>query len=105
MVNLKYITHATPNCLDPTDIFAGDLTVGVLVDGYGDVMNQPKIDVAAVPVREDGDQHFQFLMDEGGILGPDGQAIEVQTIVDETKNKKQLTAVVDTGFSLSQVPK
>jgi len=90
---------------DPTDIFSGDLSVGETLDGYGAVVNQPKLEVSIVPVRESGDQHFQILLDADGLIGPDGKAISMHSEVDETSNKKQATAVVDTGFSLSQVPK
>ena len=62
-------------------------------------------DFAAVSVFQSGSQHWQTLIDEDGILGPDGQPIAVATVVDKTSNGKRLTAVFDTGFSLSQVPK
>ena len=54
---------------------------------------------------ESGSQHWQTLIDENGILGPDGQPIALTTVVDKTSNGKKLTAVFDTGFSLTQVPK
>ncbi|KAL1743093.1 aspartic peptidase domain-containing protein [Schizophyllum fasciatum] len=101
----NYITVLLGRLDDPTDTFPGDLTVGSTLDNYTDVEKQPKLDVTEVPVREEGDQHFQVLIDEGGIIGPDGKSIKVSTEVDETKNKKQATAVIDTGFSLSQVPR
>jgi len=54
---------------------------------------------------ESGSQHWQSLIDENGILGPDGQPIALATVVDKTANALRLTAVFDTGFSLTQVPK
>lgn len=104
---------STPNYLtvllgrngDPTDIFAGDLSIGEPLDNFTSILQQPKLEVTIVPVREAGDQHFQLLLDADGIIGPDGNSIPVSTEVDETSNKKQATAIVDTGFSLSQVPK
>jgi hypothetical protein len=104
---------STPNYLtvllgrkgDPTDIFAGDLSIGEPLESFESILQQPKLAVTVVPVREAGDQHFQLLLDADGIIGPDGKPISVSTEVDETSNKKQTTAIVDTGFSLSQVPK
>ncbi|TRM63783.1 aspartic peptidase domain-containing protein [Schizophyllum amplum] len=100
----NYITVLLGRLDDPTDTFPGDLTVGTVLDNYTDVQSQPKLNVTEVPVRDEGDQHFQILIDEGGIIGPDGKSINVSSEVDETQNKKQATAVLDTGFSLSQVP-
>ncbi|KAL1752852.1 aspartic peptidase domain-containing protein [Schizophyllum commune] len=101
----NYITVLLGRLDDPTDTFPGDLTVGSILDNYTDIEKQPKLEVTEVPVRESGDQHFQVLIDAGGIIGPDGKSIKVHTEVDETQNKKQATAVIDTGFSLSQVPR
>ena len=89
------LLDTTPS--DPTDTFPGDLTVGSILDNYTDIEKQPKLEVTEVPVRESGDQHFQVLIDAGGIIGPDGKSIKVHTEVDETQNKKQATAVIDTG--------
>ncbi|KAJ7601198.1 aspartic peptidase domain-containing protein [Mycena floridula] len=101
----NYLTVLLGRTGDPTDIFAGDLSVGETLDGYADVLNQKKQAVTIVPVRQAGDQHFQLLLDTDGLLGPDGKAISLTTEVTGTSNKKQATAVVDTGFSLSQLPK
>ncbi|KAL0960742.1 hypothetical protein HGRIS_005766 [Hohenbuehelia grisea] len=101
----NFITVMLGRSHDPTDPLPGDLTVGELLPGYESVTSQPKLIVTDVPIFEVGDQHFQLLVDEDGLIGPDGNSIPVRTAVDETKNKKQVTAIVDTGFSLSQVPK
>ncbi|KAJ8463033.1 hypothetical protein ONZ45_g17726 [Pleurotus djamor] len=86
-------------------MFPGDLTIGSILEGYENITSQPKLKVTDVPIWEVGDQHFQLLLDKDGIIGPNGQAVKVKTAVDETKDKRQVTAVIDTGFSLSQVPK
>ena len=120
---------STPNFLsvllgrydDPTDTFPGDITVGDILDGYDKITSQPKLDVTqgdfqhawmtdspdffAVSMFQSGSQHWQSLIDEDGILGPDGKPIALTTVVAKTSNGKKLTAVFDTGFSLSQVPK
>ncbi|EKM51672.1 uncharacterized protein PHACADRAFT_261953 [Phanerochaete carnosa HHB-10118-sp] len=103
---------STPNFLtillgrddDPSDNFPGDLTVGEILPGYDAITSQPKLNVSLVPVNDEGNQHWQTLLDAGGIIGPDGKAIDVETAVESTSNKNQLTAVFDSGFSLPQVP-
>ncbi|KAI0052291.1 acid protease [Auriscalpium vulgare] len=86
---------------DPDESPIGELTIGEAIPGYEKILEQPKVDVVQV---DPANQHWQVLLDEDGILGPDGQAIETLTGVSHPKNKKQLTAVFDTGFSLPQVP-
>lgn len=101
----NYLTVNLGRLEDPTDIFGGDLSIGETLDGLDAVLNQPKLPVTIVPVRQAGDQHFQVLLDQNGFIGPDGQPIAVTTEVSGAKNPNQLTAVVDTGFSLTQVPR
>ncbi|KAJ8481247.1 hypothetical protein ONZ45_g15374 [Pleurotus djamor] len=101
----NYLTVLLGRSEDPTDMFPGDLTIGSILEGYENITSQPKLKVTDVPIWEVGDQHFQLLLDKDGIIGPNGQAVKVKTAVDETKDKRQVTAVIDTGFSLSQVPK
>ena len=62
-------------------------------------------DPVTVSSFSSGSQHWQTLIDQDGILGPDGQPIAVATSVGKTANGEQLTAVFDTGFTLPQVPK
>jgi hypothetical protein len=66
-------------------------------------VNQPKLPITKVPGTNV--QHFRFLIDANGIIGPDGQPIPITSEVGQTQNKKQVTAIIDTGFSTSQVPK
>ena len=90
---------------DPSDKFPGDLTVGEVVPGYEAVSSQPKLPVSQVAVNDQSDQHWQTLLDADGVIGPDGKSIDIKTQVQATSNKKQLTAVFDSGFSLPQVPR
>jgi len=106
---------------DPTDTFPGDITIGDIIDGFENISLQSKLEITEggvqdartidfpdfiiVSVLESGSQHWQSLIDENGILGPDGQPIALTTVVDKTANGQALTAVFDTGFSLTQVPK
>ena len=90
---------------DPSDIFPGELTVGELVEGYENITSQPQLNVTQVSISERGDQHWQLSVDDDGVIGPDGKPIDIDTSVKQTSNKGQVTAVLDTGFSLPQVPK
>ncbi|EPS97738.1 hypothetical protein FOMPIDRAFT_158263 [Fomitopsis schrenkii] len=98
---------STPNFLtillgrsDDTDHpYPGDITVGDVLTGYENITSQPRL-----PIVQDQDasgQHWQTLLDKDGIIGPDGQAIPVQSVV---QGLQQLVVVFDTGFSLPQVP-
>jgi len=103
----------TPNILtillgrsnDPTKKYPGDITVGEILQGLENITNQPRVPVTALPVSDAVDQHWQVLLDEDGIIGPNGQPIQVQSGVKSTQNRTQLTAMFDTGFSFPQVPR
>ncbi|KAF9793025.1 acid protease [Thelephora terrestris] len=98
----NYLTVLLGRSDDPTDLFPGDITVGELVPGFENVTQFPKLPVTQVSVRNQADQHWQILIDKNGIIGPDGQVINVTSIVD---GGPRLNAVLDTGFSLPQVPR
>ncbi|RDB14602.1 Pepsin A [Hypsizygus marmoreus] len=100
----NYLTVLLGRSQDPTDFYSGSLTIGEILDGYEGVVSEPKLPVIDLAEPRRGDQHFQVLLDEDGLIGPDGKAISLRTAVYATSNKKQLTAVVDTGFSLPQLP-
>lgn len=67
-----------------------------VLEGYENILDQPKM---AATEAEYGDQHWEVLLDEDGIIGPDGNAISVESKVNKTENKKQLTAMFDTGYA------
>ncbi len=106
-------TPSAPNILtillgrsdDPASKYPGDITVGELLPGFENITNQTQVPVASVPPHDSVAQLWQVLLDEDGIIGPDGLPIQVQTHVKSTQNPKQLTAMFDTGFSLPQVPR
>jgi len=90
----NYITVLLGRVADADNNYPGDLTVMETFAGYEDVHNQPHI---PVQTAVHGDQHWNVLIDEDGIIGSDGKAIPVKTHVNATKNKKQLTGFFDTG--------
>ncbi|KAK0243959.1 aspartic peptidase domain-containing protein [Armillaria nabsnona] len=101
----NYLTVLLGPTQDPTDVFPGEISIGELLDGYSNVESQPKLEVIIVPARQSSDQHFQILLDQDGLLGPDGRPISITTKVNQISNSKQATALLDTGSSLSHVPK
>jgi hypothetical protein len=86
-------------------LYSGSITIGEILEGFEAIAKQPKLPVVDVPIDRRTDQHFQVLLDEDGLIGPDGKSIPLHTEVAATVNKKQATAVIDTGFSLPQLPK
>jgi hypothetical protein len=103
---------STPNFLtvllgrsnDPAEKYPGDITVGEVLQGLENITSQPHVPVTVVQSLDALIQHWQVLLDEDGIIGPNGQPIQVQSGVQSTPNRKQLTAFFDTGFSFPQVP-
>jgi hypothetical protein len=90
---------------EPTDKYLGEITVGEILQGLENVTAQSRMPVMTLQPPDAPNQHWQVLLDEDGVIGPDGQPIQVQTRVNSSRNPKQLTAVFDTGFSLAQVPR
>lgn len=89
---------------DPTEKYPGSITVGESLQGLENITSQPREPVTSLQPPDAPNQHWQVLLDEDGVIGPDGQPIQAQTRVQGTQNPKQLTAVFDTGFSFPQVP-
>jgi hypothetical protein len=100
----NFITVNLGRTDDPDSDFPGNITISEVLEGLESVTSQPKNDVTLVSIHDTGDQHFQVLLDSGGMIGPDNQSISYTTVIESTSNSNQATAVFDTGFSLSQVP-
>ncbi|KAF7298776.1 Peptidase A1 domain-containing protein [Mycena indigotica] len=105
----NYITFLLGRLNDPSGSFRGDLTVGEVLTVQNNtnlsaILDAPKLKVTEVSLANSANQHFQVLLDPLGFIGPDGNPIPVVTQVSSTSNKKQATVIIDTGFSLPQVP-
>jgi hypothetical protein len=102
------LNTSTPNFLsftlsrveDPNQPFEAELTVGEYIKGFENITSMPKNPVQILPTSEQGSQHWSLLLDS--ITGPDGNVINVKTGVPK---QSKLVAVLDSGFSLPQVPK
>jgi hypothetical protein len=85
---------------DANQPFQGELTVGEYIEGMENVTSMPKNPVQILPTSEQGDQHWSLNLDS--VTGPDGSVIPLKTGV---PHQSKLVAVLDSGFSLPQVPK
>jgi hypothetical protein len=89
---------------DPADTITGQITVSEFVSGYESVASQPKLSVKDVPFLDTSSQHWAILTDKNGVIGPDGNVLSFESIVPHIRGG-QLVAVLDSGFTLSQVPR
>ncbi|KAF8464726.1 acid protease [Russula ochroleuca] len=100
----NFLTVLLGRSSDPAEKYPGDITVGEVLQGLENISSQPQVPVTILQTLDSSNQHWQVLLDEDGIIGPDGQPILVQTGVQSTPNPNQLTTFFDTGFSFPQVP-
>ena len=84
--------------------FTGQLTISEIVPGFEQIEQMPKLTVETVHRLTDEDQHWQTYTDANGIIGPDGQPIQVNSIVPKAPDN-QLVVVFDSGYTLPQVPR
>jgi hypothetical protein len=89
---------------EPGNPFPGDITVCDILPGYEAINSEPQLSVSVVSLSDYGNQHWQTLLDDNGIIGPNGQPVPVTTVVSSTTDPNKLTTVFDSGFSLPQVP-
>ncbi|TFK24925.1 acid protease [Coprinopsis marcescibilis] len=101
----NYFTILLGREKDPTDRFTGTLTVGEIIGQYRSILAQPRLNITKLPDDVDGDQHLQVLLDEEGIIGPDGEPIPLLSEVRHSGSPARPTVVFDSGFSLPQVPR
>ncbi|KAJ8080231.1 hypothetical protein PM082_017061 [Marasmius tenuissimus] len=88
-----------------TQGYTGQFTIGEIAPNLQNVTSMPKLDVEEVNRLLKSDQHWQALTDKNnGIIGPDGEIIKVKSIVPRAPSG-QLVAVMDSGFTFSQVPR
>ncbi|EGN98610.1 hypothetical protein SERLA73DRAFT_89540 [Serpula lacrymans var. lacrymans S7.3] len=106
---------STPNYLsvllgrsdDPEEPYPGELTVGEVLSNYTGILNQPKLDVTIGNFTMDSvhlGQHWQTLLDQNGIIGPDGETIPIKTVVNNSIDPNKATVAFDTGYTYPQIP-
>ncbi|TFK24926.1 acid protease [Coprinopsis marcescibilis] len=101
----NYITVLLDRKKDPSDPFQGQMTISEIIPEFANITSAPKLDVDTVMRLLKSDQHWQALTDkDNGIIGPDGNPIKLKSIVPGAPDE-QMVAVIDTGFTFSQVPR
>ncbi|KAK7469159.1 hypothetical protein VKT23_003650 [Stygiomarasmius scandens] len=87
------------------DQFFAQLTVGTVVPGFEAIQDAPKLP-ALVDQFGPLTQHWTTLLDSNGIIGPDGQQISTTTAIPNPTDgaQDQLHVVLDSGFSIPQLP-
>jgi len=88
---------------DPTDNITGQITVSEYISGYESVASQNKLYLKDA-FMDSSNQHWAVITDKSGVIGPDGSAISVDSIVPHVSGGK-MVAVLDSGFTFSQVPR
>ena len=100
-----YITLKLSRRGDPASNITGQFTISEIVPGYENITSMPQLGIEMVYKVTDEDQHWQVLTDKDvGVIGPDGRPIEISSIVPKAPSG-QLVAVLDSGFTLPQVPR
>lgn len=88
---------------DPTDTITGQITISELVSGNENVTSQTKLWLKDASL-DSSNQHWAVVTDKDGVIGPDGNSIAGESIVRHISGGK-LVAVLDSGFTFSQVPR
>jgi len=99
----NYVSLQLDREKDPTDTITGQVTVSELVSGYESIASQPKLYLKDA-FMDSSNQHWAVITDDNGVIGPDGSSISVESIVPHVSGGK-LVAVLDSGFTFSQVPR
>ncbi|CAK5270493.1 unnamed protein product [Mycena citricolor] len=100
----NFITFLLSRTNDPAAKLTGQFTIGEAVAGFENITSQTKLNVETVHRLLNDQQHWQALTDVNSVTGPDGNVINIGSIVPKAPDG-QLVAVFDSGFTFSQVPR
>ncbi|KZT19519.1 acid protease [Neolentinus lepideus HHB14362 ss-1] len=100
----NFISFTLSRLGDPMDNIPGTFTISQVIPGFENITSMPKLSVEKVHKLTDADQHWQIYTDKNGVIGPDGEPIEISSIVPSAPDG-QLVVVLDSGFTLPQVPR
>jgi hypothetical protein len=89
--------------LNDLDSAQGDFTISEVIPGYEAVTSQSKLALREQR-KNDPNQHWITLIDKDGVIGPDGQPIDLPSTVSGVPSG-QYVAVFDSGFTLPQLPR
>jgi len=100
----NFITWMFDRTNDPLEQhMTSTFTIGEVISGQDSITSQPQLSVPSANLPQNN--HWVVSVDQNGIIGPDGNPVNATTVVQGTKNKNQLTAMMDTGYTFPQVPK
>jgi hypothetical protein len=88
---------------DPSDPITGQITISEVISGYENVTSQPKLYLKDA-FMDSSNQHWAVVTDNNGVIGPGGDDISIESIVPHVSGGK-MVAVLDSGFTFSQVPR
>lgn len=100
----NYMTMLLDRISAANQTFKGQMTISEVIPGYEKIFDMPKLAVDKVHKLTDADQHWQTFTDDYGVIGPDGEAIKIESIVPKAPDN-QLVVVFDSGYTLPQVPR
>jgi hypothetical protein len=103
MTTQNFVSLQLNRANDPSDPITGQITISELITGYESVASQPKLYLKNA-FMDSSNQHWAIVTDNNGVIGPDGNPIVVESIVPHITGG-QLVAVLDSGFTFSQVPR
>ena len=103
-VSSPFITFYLDRANGTTVSNTGMMTIAEVLPQYSSITSYTRLKVDKVHRLTDADQHWQILTDTNGFIGPDGNTIALNSIVPSAPDG-QLVAVLDTGFTLTQVPR
>jgi len=99
----NFITFLLQRNGDPTQPTPGELTISEIVKGLENVTSQTKVPAEVLETDSLINQHWTIQLDPNGLIGPDGKVIKKSSIVPH--NHGRLYGVLDSGFTLPQVPR
>jgi hypothetical protein len=91
---------------DTREAYTGEITIGEVLPLFQNISSQPKVPVSVLDASLSSDQHFSVLLDPDGIIGPDGNAIKMTSNASlaPSHDSHQLQVILDTGFTMPQLP-
>ena len=99
----NFVSLQLDRAKDPTDTITGQITVSEIISGYENVTSQTKLWLKDASM-DSTNQHWAVVTDNNGVIGPDGNVIAEDSIVRHISGGS-LVAVLDSGFTFSQVPR
>jgi len=79
------------------------MTINEVISGLENITSQTQIPAEILETDSSTNQHWTIQLDENGLIGPDGKVIKKSSIVPHNHGK--LYGVIDSGFTLPQVPR